>query len=241
MIMNQISNLVFCDSSLEDMYIESKFLPNQYKDYPFLVIENFLTTQEAYDIVNDTKNSSDYEKAMVKTKILDSVVNPTIKPSIRKTNIYNLNNTNEEIYQNKFIDNQKLIEDFFSLSINLATKTQVLEYTKGCFYIKHSDDSNEIIDSNKKTVGFDLVAPQRKITTVLFATNHVDTICDEYSFSGGELVFNYLYDKDGNNIMLKPKAGDMLIFPSNPYFSHEVKMVTDGYRLTIVQWHNAIF
>lgn len=223
------------------MFIESKFLPNPYKDYPFMIIKNFLSLSECKEIVDTIQKSSDYEKAMVKTKLLDSVVDSTLNQKIRKTNIYSLDEKYEQMYQNSFIKHQEEIEDFFCVSLNLATKTQVLEYTKGCFYIKHSDDSNELIDTDKNTIGFDLVVPQRKITTVLFVTTNVDEVCDEYSFSGGELIFNYLFDEHGNNIIMKPEAGDMVVFPSNPYFSHEVKVVKDGYRLTIVQWHNALF
>lgn len=53
-------------------------------------------------------------------------------------------------------------------------------------------------------------------------------------------MFNYLFDAQGNNIKFIPEAGDMIVFPSNPIFSHEVLRVEDGYRLTLVQWHNAI-
>jgi SM-20-related protein len=74
----------------------------------------------------------------------------------------------------------------------------------------------------------------------LFATSHAHKCDDRFTFNGGELVFNFLKDKKGNTITLKPKAGDMLVFASNPYFSHEVKEVKRGYRLTLVQWHNAI-
>jgi predicted 2-oxoglutarate/Fe(II)-dependent dioxygenase YbiX len=87
---------------------------------------------------------------------------------------------------------------------------------------------------------FYTIAPQRKLTTVLFTTSHSKHIEDPYHFSGGELLFNYLFDKDGNTIKFEPKAGDMIIFPSNPYFSHEVLRVQQGYRLTLVQWHDAI-
>jgi SM-20-related protein len=38
---------------------------------------------------------------------------------------------------------------------------------------------------------------------------------------------------------LRPEAGDMVVFFSNPYFSHEVLPVKEGYRLSLVQWHNA--
>lgn len=61
---------------------------------------------------------------------------------------------------------------------------------------------------------------------------------DEYE--GGELVFNYLYDKDGNVVQLKGRSGDMIVFLSNPVYTHEVKEVISGNRFTLVQWHDAI-
>ena len=32
----------------------------------------------------------------------------------------------------------------------------------------------------------------------------------------------------------------MIVFPSNPYFSHEVLTIRSGYRLSLVQWHDTI-
>ncbi|MGC9350564.1 MAG: 2OG-Fe(II) oxygenase [Sulfurovum sp.] len=55
------------------------------------------------------------------------------------------------------------------------------------------------------------------------------------------MLFNYLYDEKGETVKIKAEAGDMVIFPSNPYFSHEVLPVKEGYRLTLVQWHDAIY
>jgi len=62
-------------------------------------------------------------------------------------------------------------------------------------------------------------------------------------FSGGELMFNYLYSNEGETVKIKPEAGNMIILPSNPcnpYFSYEVLPSEEGYRLTLVQWHDAI-
>ena len=133
------------------------------------------------------------------------------------------------------------IEAYFSVGLTVSTNVQVLEYKTGYFYIKHANDSNEMIDKNKKTIGFKLVAPQRKISTVLFATSHESqTFNKSQNFSGGELLFNYLFDVEGEAVMINPEAGDMSVFPSNPYFSHEVLPVEEGYRLTLVQWHDAI-
>jgi SM-20-related protein len=115
-------------------------------------------------------------------------------------------------------------------------------YKEGYFYVKYADDSSEFVDEDGQTLGFKCVAPERKLITVLFGSSHNDRLSDnEVGFEGRELLFNYFYDKDGNTVKIKPKAGDMVVFPSNPYFSHEVLPVKKGYRLTLVQWHDAIW
>jgi SM-20-related protein len=125
--------------------------------------------------------------------------------------------------------------------MTLSTDIQVLEYKEGYFYVKHADDSSELIDENGDTVGFKCVAPERKLTTVLFATSHqCNTQEGSECFSGGELLFNYFFNEKGEPVKIKAEAGDMVVFPSNPYFSHEVLPVQKGYRLTLVQWHDAI-
>ena len=135
---------------------------------------------------------------------------------------------------------QEEIENYFSLALTTSTKLQTLEYTKGSFYIKHADDSNELVNKENETVGFVQVAPQRKLSSVLFTSSHAKHNNSGLSFKGGELVFNYLFDSDGKQVVFYPEMGDMIIFPSNPIYSHEVLRVDEGYRLTLVQWHNAI-
>jgi SM-20-related protein len=102
----------------------------------------------------------------------------------------------------------------------------------------HSDDSS-MMYKNNELIGFTPVAKQRKISTVLFTTSWGE-ITNENSFNGGELLFNFLYDVNGNEVKIKPKAGDMVVFLSNPYFTHEVLKVIEGRRISLVQWHNAI-
>lgn len=222
--------------------MESRLLPNPYLEHPFLIIKNFLTPEECNLVVTEIKENSEVDKAMVKTTLLNSVVAPTVVEEIRKTSIYKLSEHLESIYRENFLLHQHKIEDYFSMALTTATEIQALEYKVGDFYIKHADDSSEIVDKDGNTTGFISVAPQRKITTVLFVSSHEnkkdkDTI---NSFNGGELIFNYLYDAAGNQVKLEPKAGDMVVFLSNPVFSHEVLPVKSGYRATLVQWHNSI-
>ena len=234
--MTQISNYIYCADFLTSLDIKTKLLANPYYDYPFLLIENFLDINACNEINKKIKEDDDYEKAQIKT--LDSVVLSETNEEIRKTNIYSLDEKYLELYTNKFLNHQSLIEDFFKLALTTSTSVQVLEYLKGSFYSMHSDDSS-MLYKDDKLVGFLPVAKQRRVSTVLFTTSNNENI-SENCFTGGELLFNFLYDEKGNEVKIKPKAGDMLVFLSNPYFTHEVLEVKEGRRITLVQWHNAI-
>jgi SM-20-related protein len=238
--MQQISNNIFCDDRIIGMQLSSRLMPNPYYEYPYLLIESFLPQFLCDSIVEYAFNSPQAERAKVKTTLLNAVVNPSVDESIRKTVIHKLPEALLAEYDKSFKKHQQKIEDFFALPLTTASLVQVLEYTKGDFYIKHADDSNEVLNEKGETVGFVQVAPLRKISTVLFASSYDENGADERHFSGGELLFNYLFDAEGAPVKFRPKAGDMLVFPSNPIYSHEVLPVREGYRLTLVQWHNAI-
>ena len=236
----QLSNYIYCDEIFNTISINNPLMTNPYKDYPYLIIKNFFSPQLCKEIVDSSKEIEKVNIAKVKANTKKGVVIPKINQEFRKTNILEWSDDFKNIYQNQFLYFQPTIEEYFNTPITYSTEVQMLQYKKGFFYIKHSDDSSELIDENKKTVGFTVVAPRRKLTTVLFTTTCDDEITSEYHFKGGELIFNYLYDKDNNQIKFSPKAGDMIVFPSNPYFSHEVLKVQSGYRLSLVQWHDTI-
>jgi SM-20-related protein len=240
--MIQISEHIFCDEFIQECYMETHFFPNPYLEYPYLTIENFLTQEECNLVVSEIQNSSSAHQAMIKSTLLKSVVAPSVDEEIRRTSLYEVSEHIQKMYQENFAKHQSKIENIFSMALTTATQIQALEYLTGDFYIKHADDSSEILDKEKNCAGFVCVAPQRKLTTVLFVSTHESLKTDDtqHSFDGGELIFNYLYDKDANQVKLTPKAGDMIIFPSNPCFSHEVLPVKSGYRATLVQWHNCI-
>jgi len=237
--LQQISNFIYCDDFIADLRLETRLAANPYYDYPYLIIEGFLSGEACAEIAAYTHEKSEGERARVKKSFLGVVV-PELEEDIRKTAIHQLPEVLLEGYTLSFTYHQKRIEDYFSVALTTATEVQALEYTPGGFYIKHADDSNDLVNSEGETVGFVQVAPERKITTVLFATSHASQSGDGVRFAGGELVFNYLYDAQGAPVRIRPKAGDMVVFPSNPLYSHEVLPVTEGYRLTLVQWHDAV-
>ena len=235
--MKQLSNYVYCDDLFDTIEIPHAIFSSPYKDYPYLIIKNFFSKEECKvlaQLVQDESHSK--QKAEVRKEGGSNIVE-----SYRKTNIGKLDHYYEKHYAEQFNKYKAEIEAYFSVAMSQATKVQVLEYREGFFYVKHADDSSELINKAKETVGFKVVAPQRKLSSVLFITSYVRTSeVDTQSFTGGELLFNYLYDSEGKMMKIEPKAGDMIVFPSNPYFSHEVLPVTEGYRLTLVQWHDTV-
>ena len=235
--MLQISNKIFCEKFLSELDITTKILPNPYYDYPFLILKDFISIKICEEITASVRKSNDVVEAKIK-KYNGTRVKSDKDTKMRKTNIYKLSSVHQKIYDNNFLKHQQEIEEFFHLPLTTSTKVQVLEYTKGSFYKQHSDDSS-ILLKDEKIIGFKPVAPQRKLTTILFTTSYSETITKN-TFSGGKLVFNYLFDDKTKMVEIEPKAGDMLIFLSNPYFSHEVLEVLEGHRVSLVQWHDAI-
>ncbi len=83
---------------------------------------------------------------------------------------------------------------------------QLLRYGKNNFFNCHFDDSAKY---------------HRKISLVYYFNE---------DYSGGEIEF----DKFG--IRYKPKANELIIFPSTYVYSHSVQEVTEGTRYSLVTW-----
>jgi hypothetical protein len=65
--------------------------------------------------------------------------------------------------------------------------------------------------------------------------NHIPTLIylnDDYE--GGEISFAT------HDITIKPKVGDLLIFPGNMHYAHEVKEVISGTRYTLPIWFTIV-
>lgn len=231
--MHQISNYVYAHDDLLGWDIPTKRLPNPYHDFPYMLIRGVLSPEECRSIASLTQSKQDNAH-------IASLRGSTVDSFIRKTAIYTLNPEHQRLYQIRFDALRSEIERFFSLSLTRSTDVQVLGYEEGAFYVKHADDSSELRNHDGLTAGYVPVAPERKLSSVLFTTSYSSNAEDKEHFEGGELLFNYLYDENGEMITLRPKAGDMIVFLSNPYFSHEVLPVIKGFRLTLVQWHDAL-
>ena len=118
----------------------------------------------------------------------------------------------EELDQYLFERVAELIEKYrethskFDLEIEEDTGYELLKYEVGDFYIEHSDSFKE----------------NPRALTVIFALNDC--------YEGGELAF---FNREK---VYKLDAGDVIVFPSNFMYPHEILPVTNGTRFSIITW-----
>lgn len=83
---------------------------------------------------------------------------------------------------------------------------EILKYGQGNFFIDHIDDG---------------LFMTRKVSIVYYFN-------DEYK--GGEIIFPRF------DLEIKPKANQLLLFPANYIYNHNVNEVTEGTRYSMVNW-----
>jgi hypothetical protein len=82
----------------------------------------------------------------------------------------------------------------------------ILKYGKGQKFTNHIDDHKDY---------------HRRVSTVYYLNDN---------YKGGEINFPRF------NIKFKPKANQMIVFPSTYVYNHSVSEVTDGFRYAVVSW-----
>ncbi len=101
-------------------------------------------------------------------------------------------------------------------AIEWYEEPQLLRYTTGGYYQYHADAYHLVPEARAWRKAVD-----RDISLLLYLN-------DEYE--GGALHFKRL------SWTLRPRAGMLVWFPSDVRYEHMAKLVTKGYRYTIVSW-----
>ena len=213
-----ISQKIYALDEIWEMDFEKYPMASFYNEYPFLVFENLLSKEECKEAILSL-GECDYKAQLV---------GGGVNEDIRKTIIHSPTSKIREIFEKAFYSVKDKIEKFYGVSFIKGTELQVLEYKEGGFYKCHADNASEIV-KNGKLIGYKVVKPERKLTTLLFLN-------DEYE--GGEIEFCHLRFLDGKRVVHKPKAGEMIVFPSHGLFAHEVKPVFGNNRFAVVKWWN---
>lgn len=104
----------------------------------------------------------------------------------------------------------KIIEDHYQISVELVTHGSVVKWTKGEKMSAHVDD---------------LGIENYHMTGLIYLN-------DDYE--GGDINFIT------HGLTIKPDAGDLVMFPGNLHYAHEVKEITSGERFTMPVWYRYI-
>jgi hypothetical protein len=111
---------------------------------------------------------------------------------------------------NIFFENFTPIEKDYALSYGIASEWHdsygILKYGKDQKFTNHIDDHPSY---------------HRRISIVYYLNNN---------YRGGEINFPRF------NITFKPKANQMIVFPSTYVYNHSVSPVTEGERYAVVSW-----
>lgn len=163
----------------------------------------------------------------------------SILQKFRDTDYHHLNEEETRIYAEAFIRVRPQIESFFNVRLKKSDGLQALGYSPGCKYMLHADNCDPVFGDGGKWTGWKVTLPHRVISMILFLTDSVTDITGENECVGGHVTFNYLMDENTQPFRVVPNKGLLVAFPSTPLFSHEVHAVTEGYRISLVEWFSA--
>ena len=111
---------------------------------------------------------------------------------------------------NLFFENFDPIEKDYKASYGIATvwhdQYGILKYGKDQFFTNHIDDHQDF---------------HRRISTIYYLNDN---------YVGGEINFPRF------GITFKPKANQMILFPSTYVYNHSVSPVIEGERYAVVSW-----
>lgn len=207
---------------------EARYLPDPFHDYPIFIEGSFLSKSDCTTLV---------EKLIASGPIADAGTGI----GTRKSKQYLLPQDDKKTYEQAFLRVKPKIEDFFNATILSSEIAHGLGYKVGDRYDKHSDNCEPILDASGRILRFEYSIPNRQISTLLFLTDSVMDITGKLQCIGGNLSFPFIRDQQNEILIVEPRIGLFVAFPSNPIFVHEVHEVFEGFRMVIVDWHSAIF
>lgn len=226
--------LRYDDEFLDDKIPEElRFFPNCDYEYPFFIHEGLLSGDECDALVANALTNGYLKKATVGT---DS----RVLTDIRKTDFLLPSPEFRVLYLQRCNRIKAEVEKFFGMSLAETGETQTYGYPPSGHYLLHADDSVRQYDKDGRLTHWKITNPGRKITTLLFLTDSVTEITGTNQCIGGNLSFDFLIEENGLPFLIEPRKGTYLCFPSNPYFSHRVHQVYEGYRVVIANWYRRV-
>lgn len=174
--------------------------------YDYVKVYNTYSEDEA-DAIFDMANAFTWDKHRWNTR--DS----TYSREQNELEVHYVSgNVSEFIAKKGFEAAQKYLAEFPTFWITDACLPRLNRYTVNSNMELHVDHIHSLFDGNAKGI---------PILSIVHLFND--------DFKGGDFVFNNEYKVD-------LKKGDILLFPSVFIYQHKVETITEGERLSCVQW-----
>lgn len=176
--------------------------------YSYLKIEQNFVPEQIIETLLQNK-SKDHSPALVGW---GNNQNPT---DYRKTNWLTLpEHIRSQLHSTIFDIHEQHLRSLYKSKVKSIESPQFLCYDKNGHYDKHNDSESFVNGKLQRVVN-------RDISLLLYLN-------DDYE--GGEIEFTQL------QLMIKPKKGMLIAFPSYYEFEHKVHPVISGTRYNIVSW-----
>lgn len=201
------------DSSREEKSVNSNTSISSTKLSDYIVtIDDIVPDQLCDEILNEYANTDLWNSAMTgggldKTSRRCNVIGIS-EPGVIQQNPEYRTELDSAIYDCVANALAKYKDKFphFEIEINEDSGYELLRYNTGDFYVQHTDSFKQ---------------QPRAISC---------TICLNDDYEGGDFGF---FNRE---VVVAPKKGSVLMFPSNYMYPHEVMPVTRGTRYSIITW-----
>ena len=222
---------------------------NWYADEPFQVdddIKQFDVSNRPYPIYRQTIFTrqecdelylsviKDYDSKTDARVYTPDGLGSTVNRDFRDTDSYQQHLYLTQQHHQKLYQGVQNAANWFNTTLlTQSDVSQILGYGRGNKFSHHCD--NSITDSTGvKWVCNDKA---RELTAICYISDQVTEDPKFNEFSGGSLIFSRVRNKHTNEpLVYRPRAGELVVFPSNPFYGHEVLNIRSGYRINIVSW-----
>jgi SM-20-related protein len=230
----------------DDAYLTPK-IPEEFRilnrfdsDYPFFLASDALPPAVCDEIVSALRAQGSVGQMTLSKPGESNEPGSTayVDRKVRNTEKLILTPAHATAYAKAFARLKPEIEHFFGVRLTGNDGVQVLGYPPGGHYRMHADNCAVVPHPDGRNFHWVGDMSHRLISSILFLTESVEAINGPNECTGGEVTFNYLLDERNKPFRIRPRKGLFLAFPSNPYFTHQVHPVKEGYRVTLVDWYS---
>lgn len=207
---------------------KSFYFPNRKLEasHPLLIIPNFLTPDEVQMFIRQMISNLKYAELMTG---MNEAGERVYRPDYRSTGV--IRHVDVSLLNKKFEYIVDLIKNYWDADyeFGMSSTWAPMVYAPGDHYKLHPDNM-------MPSPPYKILLPKYVFSCIIYLNDiSREASQTDLTFTGGELIFPQ-WEEDGKPLIIPPKAGTLVLFPSNAHYQHQVNPVKEGIRLCIANW-----